>query len=259
MPELAWRLPVFLLVLGVLLLAEWRWPRRREAMRRGQRWLAHAGIAVVNSVALRLVFPGAAVGLALWAEQQGWGVLDMAAWPSALALLFSLLLLDLAIYAQHVATHYWPWLWRLHRMHHSDTVLDTSTALRFHPLEILLSMLWKAGVILSLGLPATAVLVYEVMLNAMALFNHANLRLPLSIERLLRYLLITPDVHRVHHSVYVAETNANFGNTLSLWDRLFGTWCEQPRDGHQSMQIGLLEWREARHSSLTGLLLQPWR
>lgn len=257
--ESSWRLLVFISVLLCMLLAESLAPRRRQPADRIRRWLTHGGIQLINGVLLRLLFPGAAVGLAVFGEAQGWGVLSHWSWPAALQLLITLLLLDLAIYAQHVATHHWSWLWRLHRMHHSDTQVDASTALRFHPLEILLSMLWKGALILLLGLPAWAVLIYEMLLNAMALFNHANWRLPLVLDRLLRRVLVTPDMHRVHHSVHVHETNANFGNLLSIWDRLFATYVAQPRDGHERMRLGLAQFRAAREQRLLALLKQPLR
>ncbi|MGJ8670718.1 MAG: sterol desaturase family protein [Oceanococcus sp.] len=259
MLDAAWRLPIFLAVFAAMALAEWYWPRRSQSQQRHRRWLAHAGVQLLNVMVLRVVFPGAAVGIAVLAEKQAWGVLPHFSLPPGLIFVLSLLVLDLAIYVQHRLSHRWHWFWRLHRMHHSDTVVDTTTALRFHPLEILLSMVWKGAVILSLGLSPMVVLFYEAMLNAMALFNHANVKLPQSVDAVLRYLVVTPDAHRVHHSVHQDETDSNFGNTLSLWDRVFGSWKEQPRDGHEAMKIGLSEFRSELDSKLPGLLMQPWK
>ena len=251
------RLLIFVAVLGSMLLLEQLLPRRSQAPERARRWRANFGVQLVNLLCLRLLFPGAAVGVAYWAQQQQLGLLQGAALWWALPL--SLLLLDLAIYAQHVASHKWGWLWRLHRMHHSDTFIDASTALRFHPLEILLSMVWKSALIIALGAPLLAVLVFETLLNASALFNHANLRLPVAVDRWLRRLIVTPDMHRVHHSVHPEETDSNYGFNLPWWDRLFGTYRAQPRDGHLQMQIGLQSFRSAEDGRLDRLLLQPLR
>lgn len=251
------RLLIFVAVLGSMLLLERLLPRRSQAPERARRWSANFGVQLVNLLCLRLLFPGAAVGVSYWAEQQQLGLLQGAAIWWALPL--CLLLLDLAIYAQHVASHKWAWLWRLHRMHHSDTFIDASTALRFHPLEILLSMVWKSALIIALGAPVLAVLIFETLLNASALFNHANLRLPAALDRLLRWIIVTPDMHRVHHSVHPEETDSNYGFNLPWWDRLFGTYRAQPRDGHLQMQIGLRSFRSAEDGRLDRLLLQPLR
>ncbi len=251
------RLGLFFGLLLAMMLWELAAPRRQVPARRGQRWVSHLGIQLVNGAVLRLLFPGAAVGVALWLEQRGIGLLQQWDWHWGLELLIGLLLLDLAIYAQHVAVHHVPWLWRLHRMHHSDTVFDTTTALRFHPLEILLSMGWKCAVLALLGPPVLAVLLFELILNGTALFNHANIRLP--GDRYLRWLVVTPDMHRVHHSTVPRETNSTFGFNLPWWDHLFGTYRAQPAAGHVCVQIGLSQFRDAAEGRLDRLLLQPFR
>jgi sterol desaturase/sphingolipid hydroxylase (fatty acid hydroxylase superfamily) len=256
--EAAIRLGCFSLVLLLMILWEWRRPRRIPSLPRGRRWPANLGIIVVDSVVMRLVFPVLAVGMAGLAADQGWGLFNQFNAPFWLAFIASLLLLDLAIYAQHVIFHRVPWLWRLHRMHHTDLDFDVTTALRFHPLEIVLSMLIKLAVVVALGAPAVAVMLFEVILNATAMFNHGNVRLPLSLDRRLRWVVVTPDMHRVHHSVRVEETDSNFGFNLPWWDRLFGTYRDQPRAGHTGMTIGLEYFRDRRATSLPQLLLQPF-
>ncbi len=256
--ESAIRLGCFSLVLLLMMLWEWRQPRRTLNLPRGRRWPANLGIIVVDSVAVRLVFPVLAVGMAGLAADQGWGLFNQLNAPFWLAFIASLLLLDLAIYAQHVIFHRIPWLWRLHRMHHTDLDFDVTTALRFHPLEIVLSMLIKLAVVVALGAPAVAVMLFEVILNATAMFNHGNVRLPLSLDRRLRWVVVTPDMHRVHHSVWAEETDSNFGFNLPWWDRLFGTYRDQPRDGHTGMTIGLEYFRDRRATDLPQLLLQPF-
>jgi sterol desaturase/sphingolipid hydroxylase (fatty acid hydroxylase superfamily) len=197
--------------------------------------------------------------MALVAEQRGWGLMNAVAAPAWIAVPVSVLLLDLAIYLQHVAFHAVPALWRLHRMHHADLDIDVTTGLRFHPIEIVLSMGIKLAVVTALGAPAVAVLVFEVLLNATSMFNHANLRLPQPIDRALRWLVVTPDMHRVHHSVAVAETNSNYGFNLPWWDRLFGTYRDQPAAGHDGMTIGVERFRSPRDLMLDRMLLQPFR
>ena len=256
--ESAIRLGCFSLVLLLMMLWEWRQPRRTLNLPRGRRWPANLGIIVVDSVAVRLVFPVLAVGMAGLAADQGWGLFNQLNAPFWLAFIASLLLLDLAIYAQHVIFHRIPWLWRLHRMHHTDLDFDVTTALRFHPLEIVLSMLIKLAVVVALGAPAVAVMLFEVILNATAMFNHGNVRLPLSLDRRLRWVVVTPDMYRVHHSVWAEETDSNFGFNLPWWDRLFGTYRDQPRDGHTGMTIGLEYFRDRRATDLPQLLLQPF-
>jgi sterol desaturase/sphingolipid hydroxylase (fatty acid hydroxylase superfamily) len=197
--------------------------------------------------------------MALLASERGWGLLNIFAVPGWLAFLVSLLLLDLAIYLQHVMFHAVPALWRLHRMHHADLEFDVTTGLRFHPIEILLSMALKLAIVVALGPPAIAVLVFEVLLNGTALFNHSNIRIPLGLDRILRLIVVTPDMHRVHHSIHPSETNSNFGFNLPWWDRLLGTYRAQPREGHEGMTIGIEQFRTPRDLWLDQMLIQPLR
>ncbi len=257
--EPAIRLGAFAGIFVVMALWEVLAPRRRQAIGRWRRWPGNLGIVVLNSVLVRLLFPTAAVGVALFAETHGWGLLHVLKASNWLAFGASVLLLDLAIYLQHVLFHAVPGLWRLHRMHHTDLEFDLTTGARFHPLEILLSLGIKLGVIVALGAPATAVLVFEVLLNATSMFNHGNVRLPMPLDRLLRRILVTPDMHRVHHSWHPDETNANFGFNLPWWDRLFGTYRAQPRDGHLNMTIGIQQFRDPRELRLDRMLWQPFR
>ena len=252
------RLGCFLGVLLAMMWWEWRQPRRTPSLPRARRWPANLGIVAADSIVLRLVFPVLAVGVAEWAQARGWGLFHWLNAPLWLAILASLVLLDLAIYIQHVVFHKVPLLWRLHGMHHTDLDFDVTTALRFHPLEIVLSMLIKWATVVLLGTPPVAVMLFEVILNATAMFNHGNIRLPLRLDRALRWVLVTPDMHRVHHSVRREETDSNFGFNLPWWDRLFGTYRDQPRDGHAGMMIGLEYFRDWRATRLDGLLLQPF-
>ena len=253
------RLSITVVLLLALLAAERGWPRRDVEPQRWLRWTANISMVVIASLLVRLLLGAGAVGAAYWAGARGWGLLPWLGLPPWLAFLSSLLLLDLLIYGQHRVFHHVPALWRLHRVHHSDTEFDATTALRFHPAEILLSMLIKILAVLVLGAPAAAVLAFEVILNATAMFNHANLRLPARLDRALRWVLVTPDMHRVHHSVHVEETNSNYGFNLPWWDRLFGSYRAQPRDGHTAMQIGLHELRQRQDQALVALLRQPLR
>ena len=252
------RLACFFAVLLAMMLWEWRKPRRALSLPRARRWPANLGIIVVDSVVLRLVFPVLAVGAAELAAARGWGLFHGLNAPFWLALPASLLILDLAIYTQHVVFHKVAVLWRLHRMHHTDLDFDVTTALRFHPLEIVLSMLIKLVLVTLLGVPAVAVMLFEVILNATAMFNHGNVGLPRRLDRALRWILVTPDMHRVHHSIRPEETDSNFGFNLPWWDRLFGTYRDQPRDGHTGMRIGLEYFRDRRAIGLDALLLQPF-
>lgn len=256
------RLGCFAGMLIVMAMAEALWPRR-PGMARGQRWPRNAALVMVDTLAVRVLawaLPAfLPVAAAVLAAENGWGLLPMLGVGDWAAFWITLILFDLAIYAQHVAVHHIPLLWRLHRVHHSDLAIDTTTGVRFHPLEILLSIAIKVGLVLALGAPAAAVVVFEVVLNATSLFNHANLRLPLWLDATLRRVLVTPDMHRVHHSVYRDETDSNFGFNLSIWDRLFGTYCAQPRDGHDAMAIGVGDYRDPQKLRLIDLLVQPFR
>jgi sterol desaturase/sphingolipid hydroxylase (fatty acid hydroxylase superfamily) len=248
---------------GVLaLMASWEWlaPRRALTVAKAPRWIANLGIVFLNTAVVRLLFPVAAVGVAFAAEARGWGLAYVLDLPYALTVALSVLLLDLAIYLQHVMFHAVPAFWRLHRMHHADLDFDVTTGARFHPIEIVLSLLIKFAVIVVLGAPAVAVIVFEVLLNATAMFNHSNIRLPLALDRVLRLVVVTPDMHRVHHSIEDHETNSNFGFNLPWWDRLFGTYKDQPDAGHERMTIGIRDFRAEREADrLPGMLALPFR
>ena len=251
------RFGAFFFVLLMMAAAEFFVPRR--VLRRGYaRWPANLGLVILNSLVARLLLPGGAIAAALWAESHGVGLFNSLQWRDGLAVLLAVVMLDLVIYSQHVLFHAVPLLWRLHMVHHADVDIDVTTGLRFHPLEIVVSMLIKMTAVVVLGVPVLAVLIFEVVLNAMAMFNHANVRLPLILDRYLRLLLVTPDVHRVHHSVIRCETNSNFGFNLSLWDRLFGTWKGQPEQGHDGMSIGLEHLQDAPTHKLGFMLRLPF-
>lgn len=257
--EAALRLGFFLGILLLLGVAEALLPRRQRLLTRLQRWTSNLGIVVINTVLLRLLFPAAAVGMALFAQSAGWGVFNTFEIPFWIAVLVSVIVLDFMIWLQHVMVHAVPALWRLHRVHHADLDFDVTTGLRFHPLEIILSMGIKFAVIAVLGPPVLAVIIFEILLNATSMFNHSNLRLPLGLDRVLRLFVVTPDMHRVHHSVADDETNSNFGFNLPWWDRLFGTYKAQPRDGHEGMTIGIDTFRDPRQcDGLKGMLLMPF-
>ncbi|MGF1612357.1 MAG: sterol desaturase family protein [Gammaproteobacteria bacterium] len=235
-------------------------PRRALTVSKAVRWLNNLSLVALNTVLLRLLFPAAAAGMAAFAAGQQWGLLNHFQVPLWLAVVVTVIAMDFVIWLQHVMVHAVPALWRFHRVHHADLDYDLTTGARFHPLEIILSMLIKFATILVLGPPVVAVILFEVILNGMALFNHANVRLPLRLDRALRWLLVTPDMHRVHHSVADDETNSNFGFNLSWWDRLLGTYRDQPRGGHQGMTIGIRDYRKPREVSwLPGLLTLPFR
>ena len=253
------RLSVFLGVLVAMALWEIAAPRRRRDIPRVIRWTNNLALVVIDTAILRLTFPILAVGLAVLAEERGWGlfnILDISSW---IAVPVSMVVLDFAIYLQHVMFHAIPAFWRLHRMHHADLDFDATTGLRFHPLEIMISMAIKLAVVVALGPPAIAVLLFEVILNASALFNHGNIKLPSSIDRWLRWIIVTPDMHRVHHSVDPRETNSNYGFNLPWWDRLLGTYIPQPAQGHTDMEIGLEQFRTRRDLWVDRMLLQPIR
>lgn len=250
------RLVAFLLVLALLAVAQRTWPRR-EVGGGWRRVATNIGLVVIDTAVLRVFFPLLAVELALRVEAQGSGLLSDL--PPAIAVVAGVLLLDLAIYWQHRLLHAIPLLWRLHRVHHADTSFDVSTGVRFSPFEIALSMLIKLAIILLLGIAPLAVLIFELALSLGSLFTHANVRLPAMLDRRLRWLVVTPDMHRIHHSWHRDETDSNFGFHLSFWDRIFGSYREQPRDGHTNMTIGLKEFRNRRDQSLVALLLNPFR
>jgi sterol desaturase/sphingolipid hydroxylase (fatty acid hydroxylase superfamily) len=253
------RLLVFAGVFAAMAAWEMVAPRRQTRLGRGVRWPGNIGVVVLDTLLVRLVLPTTAVGVALLAEARGWGLFHALGWPAWLGVPLAVMALDLAIYLQHVLFHAVPALWRLHRMHHADLELDVTTGARFHPIEILLSMGLKLGVVAALGAPALAVLVFEVLLNATSMFNHSNVRMPASLDRALRWLVVTPDMHRVHHSIAAPETNSNFGFNLPWWDRLFGTYRDQPEAGHEAMIIGVEQFREPVEQRLDRMLTQPFR
>ena len=253
------RLGAFALILALLITWERRAPRRPAEIGRWGRWPGNVGLAIIDTLLVRILFPTAAVGTALVAQASGWGLLNRLIMPDWLAIVLAVILLDLAIYAQHVLFHANPLLWRLHRMHHADIDIDVTTGIRFHPVEILLSMAIKLGVVAMLGAPPLGVMIFEILLNATSMFSHSNIRLPLILDRFLRHILVTPDMHRVHHSTVSRETNSNFGFNLPWWDRLFGTYRDQPAAGHDRMTIGLAQFRDPAELRLDRMLLQPLR
>ena len=252
------RAGAFLLVLFAMMTWELFAKRRPQMLPRSKRWPANLLLVVINNAIVRLMFPVAAVGAAVYAQDLRWGVFNIVMLPGWVVFILSMLVLDAAIYFQHRIFHRLPWLWRIHRVHHADQEFDVTTALRFHPLEILLSMAIKIAVIMMLGAPPIAVIVFEIVLNATAMFNHGNVQLTAKADRYLRMFLVTPDMHRVHHSVIPQETNSNFGFNLPWWDRLFGTYRDQPEHGHTRMTIGLKEYRTEQDQQLARMLKQPF-
>jgi sterol desaturase/sphingolipid hydroxylase (fatty acid hydroxylase superfamily) len=253
------RLGSFLAVFAALAAWEWLAPRRDRAFPRRARWPHNAGLLLLDVLVLRIAAPGAAIAVALAGEARGWGLLHAVGLSGWVAVPLAVALLDLAIYFQHVTFHAVPALWRLHRVHHSDLDVDVTTGTRFHPIEILVSTAIKCAAVAAIGAPAVAVLAFEVLLNATAMFNHANVRLPIALDRLLRWLVVTPDMHRVHHSVVYNESSSNFGFNLPWWDRLFGTYRAQPAAGHAQMTLGVDAFRTAADLRLDRLLAQPFR
>lgn len=253
------RLVVFGGIFAAMAVWELLAPRRVQEIGRGTRWPSNIAIVVLDTVLVRVIFPMTAVGVALSAEAKSWGLFYAFGLSPWAALLLGVVLLDLAIYLQHVLFHAVPALWRLHRMHHADLEFDVTTGGRFHPIEILLSMGIKLGVIAALGTPAVAVLVFEVLLNATSMFNHSNVRMPAWLDAIMRWIVVTPDMHRVHHSIVARETNSNFGFNLPWWDRLFGTYRDQPAAGHAAMTIGIAQFRDQGEQQLDRMLTQPFR
>jgi sterol desaturase/sphingolipid hydroxylase (fatty acid hydroxylase superfamily) len=254
------RLSFFLGIFAVMALWEVLAPRRVLTLSKAVRWVNNLGLVAFNTLLLRLLFPAAAVGMAAFAAEQGWGLLNYYPIPLWLAIPIAVTAMDFVIWLQHVMVHAVPALWRLHRVHHADLDYDLTTGARFHPFEIILSMLIKFATIMVLGPPVAAVILFEIILNGMAMFNHGNVSLPPLLDRVLRWLIVTPDMHRVHHSVEDDETNSNFGFNLSWWDRLFGTYRDQPRAGHDAMTIGIRGYRQPREVSwLPGMLALPFR
>lgn len=261
--ETTLRLSAFLGIFVIMALLELLIPRRKLEHSKARRWFTNLAIVGIDGAVVRLMailaVPLVAVAAAVWAQSTGWGLFNTTGWPLWLEIVIAVVLLDLAIYGQHVASHRIPVLWRLHKMHHADVDFDVTTALRFHPVEIALSMLWKIVVVIALGAAPVAVILFEVVLNGCAMFNHANISLPAWLDRALRLILVTPDFHRVHHSVYTREHNNNYGFNLSFWDRLFGTYTAQPEDGHTGMTIGLNEYQSEAPTGLGWSLTLPFR
>jgi sterol desaturase/sphingolipid hydroxylase (fatty acid hydroxylase superfamily) len=252
------RLFFFLSLLIVMAAWESLSPRRRLKTSKTIRWYSNLGLILIDTLALRILLPMQAVGVALLAQNRGWGMLNNVSFPNWLEIAIGVLVLDFVIYLQHAMFHFIPLFWRLHRVHHTDLDFDVTTGIRFHPVEILLSMGIKMAVVITLGPSPLAVILFEILLNATSMFNHGNVRLPVSIDRILRLFVVTPEMHRVHHSVLIKEYNSNFGFNLPWWDRMLGTYRAQPEAGHEGMIIGLGQFREPASLTLPWLLILPF-
>ncbi len=256
------RVGIFISVLVIMASLELFLPKRQLVASKSKRWFTNISMTVISNILVRLMgavaLPIVALGAALYSEQSSFGLFYLLELPFWLTCLLSIVILDFAIYFQHVLSHHIPVLWRLHRVHHADRDIDVTTATRFHPIEIMLSMLYKAGLIILLGAPVLAVFIFEIILSSLAMFNHANVALSPRLDRLLRLLIVTPDMHRVHHSVHVSETNSNYGFNLAIWDYLCGTYTSQPRDGHEKMTIGLNEYQTSKPTGLMWSLSLPF-
>lgn len=252
------RLAAFFVVL--LTIAAWELiaPKRRLSDSKGRRWFTNLSMVAIDTVVVRLIMPMLPAGIAVLSRERGWGILNQVDLPEWLAIVVAVITLDFVIYLQHVLFHFLPILWRLHRMHHSDLDIDVTTGNRFHPIEIIISIGIKLAAVMVIGAPVAAVVIFEVILNATSQFNHGNIRMPHQLDRLLRLFVVTPDMHRVHHSITPHETNSNFGFNLPWWDRLCGTYRPQPELGHEKMTIGLKEFRDSKGLTLIHLLIQPF-
>lgn len=261
--EGAVRLAAFLIIFTTMAIFELVSPRLERpefiGALKSKRWFVNLSMVVLSSVLLRIVFPAAAVGVAVLAEQKGWGLFNMLDIPPVIAFIAAFIILDFIIWLEHVVSHHIPILWRIHRMHHVDTGFDVTTALRFHPLEIVLSMVWKGIIVVLIGAPVLAVLVFEIVLNGAAMFNHSNVKLPSKVDALLRKVIVTPDMHRIHHSVVQKETDSNFGFNFSFWDHIFKTYTAEPKAGQNNMSLGLQEYREPNTANLVWLLALPFK
>ncbi|MCE2029441.1 sterol desaturase family protein [Sessilibacter corallicola] len=254
------RLSFFIGILCVMGLWELLAPARKPVIAKATRWFNNLGLVVLDTILLRFLFPAAAVGLAVIAQEQNAGLLNNVELPLIATTLIAIVLLDLVIYLQHVMFHALPILWRLHQVHHADLDYDVTTGTRFHPIEIVISMFVKAGAIFLIGPPVVAVILFEIVLNACAMFNHGNVRLPLWLDKIIRVIIVTPDMHRVHHSTIINEANSNFGFSLSIWDKLFGTYRAQPKLGHDDMEIGVSYAKDPKQVTwISGLLTMPFR
>lgn len=265
--ELFVRLAFFIGAFALMASLEVLRPRKHLVLGRLKRWPANLGIIALGSLLVRLLgaltallaVPLVAIAAGAFAERNGWGLLNLVTWPTGLEIVLAIVVLDFAMWLQHLLSHRIELLWRIHRMHHADRDIDVSTALRFHPLEIAVSMLYKVVWVLVIGASPVAVLAFEVVLNALALFNHANVAFPAPVERILRAFVVTPDMHRVHHSVHAGEHNSNYGFNLSVWDRVFATYVAAPRDGHDAMTIGLPEFQTDAPARIGWCLVLPFR
>ena len=257
--EITIRVGFFLGALIILSLWEWLAPRRRLTISKAKRWISNLSIIIINSFVIRLIFPAALLGAAYYAQQHHYGLFNLVTLNYPLRVIISVIFLDFAIYLQHILFHAIPILWRIHRMHHVDLDIDVTTGVRFHPVEILISLFIKFTAVVLIGAPILAVIIFEILLNAITMFNHSNIRVPGIINNLIRKIIVTPDMHRVHHSDIPHETNSNFGFNLSIWDRLCGTYQEQPSLGHENMVIGIKEIRDPKYCiNLLGMLMLPF-
>ena len=256
--DLLIRLTAFLSVLSIMTLWELWAPRRSLTTPKGRRWAANLSIVVLDAMIIRLLFAAGAVGAAILAADRGWGLLNHLEWPAWLEILLAVVVLDLVLYLQHVMFHAVPQFWRLHMVHHADLDCDVTTGLRFHPIEVALSMVIKLAAVTAIGPPPFAVVIFEVLLNATSMFNHSNVRMSPAVDRILRWLLVTPDMHRIHHSIVPRETNTNFGFNLPWWDKLLGTYRAQPDAGQDRMTLGLEQYRDPARLTLARLLVLPF-
>ncbi len=252
------RLGSFIAIFALLSIWEIASPRRKLLKLRGFRWFSNFSLVVISSVLVRFIFPTAAVGVALIVEQNQLGLLYYFELPVLTHFIIAFILMDLSLYIQHVIFHALPLFWRFHRVHHSDLDCDITTGLRFHPFEIVLSILIKFIAIAAFGIPVLAVVIFEVILNAASMFSHSNIKIPAVIEPMIRWFIVTPDMHRIHHSINENETNSNFGFFISAWDRVFGTYIKEPEEGHANMQIGLSSFREPKWQDIRWLIYLPF-
>ena len=253
------RLTIFIAVLAVMITWELITPRRQLHHSRWQRWSANFGLSLLSMLAIRFTIAGGAFFAATYASEHHWGLLNLTELPNYLTIILSLVLLDIAIYVQHRVSHKWSWLWRLHKVHHTDLDFDVTTGIRFHPAEIVLSMCYKVIFILIIGASPIAVIAFEIILSSCSLFNHSNIKLPLAVDKIVRLFLVTPDMHRVHHSVIPSETDSNYGFSISVWDHVFKSYTDQPKQGHDKMTIGLAQYQHVQDVSVPRLLLMPFK
>lgn len=256
--EAAIRLGFFFGIFVVIVLWEYLSPRRVLTMSKSVRWLSNMGVVAIDTLAVRLLFPIIGVNVAFAAQQKGFGLLNVIHLPEWMSVLIGILVLDLVVYLQHLMFHAVPLIWKLHMMHHADIDYDVTTGLRFHPFEIIISMVIKMTAIAALGPSVFTVILFEIILNGTAMFNHGNIKMPFNVDRVLRLLVVTPDMHRVHHSVTIRETNSNFGFNFPWWDRLFRTYRPQPAAGHEGMTIGLAQFRDPKKNNLWHMLILPF-